>query len=113
MAIDIEMLLERLQIQPENELFNKDINGVFVSDMVSDVMNGAGAGNIWVTTQTHKNAIAAANLVDVSAIFITRGKTIPSETLEIANRARISMISTPTETYALAIKLYQAGIEAH
>jgi predicted transcriptional regulator len=110
MTFDVEMLKEKLGMEPLNGIYNKEIKGVFVSDMVSDVMNGAEAGNIWVTVQTHKNIIAAANLVDVSAIIVTRGKSVPKETLDIANRAEISLFSTPLETYELAAKLYQAGV---
>ena len=110
MSFDVEMLKEKLGMEPLNGIYNKEIKGVFVSDMVSDVMNGAEPGNIWVTVQTHKSIIAAANLVDVSAIIVTRGKTVPKETLDIANRAEISLFSTPLETYDLAAKLLQAGV---
>jgi predicted transcriptional regulator len=110
MTTYVEMLKEKLGMEPLNELYNKEIKGVFVSDMVSDVMNGAEPQNIWVTVQTHKNIIAAANLVDVSGIIVTRGKTVPKETLDIANRAEITLFSTPLETYELAVKLSQAGI---
>jgi len=112
MHIDVEMLLEKLEMKPLSGLYNKEISGVFISDMVSDVMHGANPGDIWVTTQTHKNTIAAANLVDVSAIIVSRDKSIPQETVDIANRAEISIISSRLDTYALAVKLYQAGIEA-
>jgi serine kinase of HPr protein (carbohydrate metabolism regulator) len=73
-------------------------------------MNGSGPGNVWVTVQTHKNIIAAANLVDVAAIIVTRGKAVPKETLDIADRVELTLFSTPLETYDLAVKLSQAGI---
>ena len=110
MAFDVERLRQRLDMEPLNGLYNKEIKGVFISDMVSDVMHGAEPGNIWVTVQTHKNIIAAANLVDVAVIIVTRDKTVPKETLNLANRAEISIFTTPLESYELAVKLYQAGI---
>jgi predicted transcriptional regulator len=73
-------------------------------------MNGAEPGNVWVTVQTHKNIIAAANLVDVAAIIVTRGKTVPNETIDIANRAEITVFSTSLETYDLAASLCKAGV---
>ncbi len=110
MTFDVENLREALGAEPLNALYNKEIMGVFVSDMVSDIMHGAGPGSIWVTVQTHKNIIAAANLVDVAAIIVTRGKPVPKETLDIADRAEITLFSSPLETYELAIKIYGMGI---
>lgn len=110
MAFDVEALMKKLGLNPLNSLHNREIKGVFISDMVSDVMNGAGPGNVWVTVQTHKNIIAAANLVDVSAIIVTRGKAVPKETLDIADRVEMTLFSTPLETYDLAVRLSQAGI---
>lgn len=110
MGFDVKELSEKLGMKPLNDLYNRDIKGVFISDMVSDVMHGAEPGNIWVTVQTHKNIIAAANLVDVAVIIVTRGKTVPKETLDIANRAEITLFCTPLESYDLAVKLYQSGL---
>jgi len=111
MPVAVEKLAARLAMNPLNGLYNKEASGVFVSDMVSDVMNGAMPGCIWVTVQTHKNIIAAANLVDAAAIIVTRGKDVPKETLEIADRVEISVFSTKEETYPLCISLFEAGIK--
>ncbi len=111
MNADVATLVEKLGLKTLNGLYNKEITGAFISDMVSDVMNGATPGNVWVTVQTHKNIIAAANLVDVSIIIVTRGKTVPKETLDIADRVEMTICSTPLETYGLAVKLNRAGIE--
>jgi hypothetical protein len=110
MALDVQKLQEALGIDPLNAMYNKEIKGVFISDMVSDVMHGAQAGALWVTVQTHKNIIAAANLVDVAAIIVTRDKSVPQETLDIANRAGITVFSTALESYELAVKLHEIGV---
>lgn len=110
MALDVRKLKEALGVDPLNALYNKEIKGVFISDMVSDVMHGAQAGIVWVTVQTHKNIVAAANLVDVAAIIVTRDKTVPQETLDIANRAEITLFSTAMESYELAVKLHEIGV---
>ena len=33
---------------------DKEVEGCYVSDLLSDVMGNAEMGNIWVTLQTHK-----------------------------------------------------------
>lgn len=103
-------LMEKLKLKPLNELHDKSVEGVYISDMVSDVMAGAKAGALWVTTQTHKNVVAAANLVDIAAVVVTRGKPVPDETLEMATRAELTIFSTDLETYDLVGKLHDAGV---
>lgn len=103
-------LKESLDLKPLNELHDKEVEGVFVSDMVSDVMAGAKPGSLWVTTQTHKNVVAAANLVDVAAVVVTSGRTVPEDTLEMANRAELTVLSTDLATYAFVGKLHEAGV---
>ena len=100
----------KLGLKALNALHGKEIAGVFVSDMVSDVMAGAKPGSLWVTTQTHKNVVAAANLVDISGVIVTRGKTVAGETLEMADRAEITILSTDLETYDLVGELQKLGL---
>ena len=57
-------------------MFDRDVTGVYISDMVSDVIANAKAGDLLVTAQAHSNVIAAANLIDVCAIVITQGKAL-------------------------------------
>lgn len=103
-------LKDKLELKPLNDVYDKEIDGVFISDMVSDVMAGAKPGAVWVTTQTHKNVVAAANLVDISAVIVTRAKAVPDETLEMATRAELTVFSTDLETYDLVGKLHGAKI---
>jgi predicted transcriptional regulator len=103
-------LKDKVGLKPLNNVFDKPVEGVFISDMVSDVMAGAAAGVLWVTTQTHKNVVAAANLVDVSAVIVTRGKAVPDETLEMASRAELTIFSTDLETYDCVGKLHEAEL---
>ncbi|MGQ9603224.1 MAG: DRTGG domain-containing protein [bacterium] len=107
----VKQLQQQLGLKAVNEVSDKNIEGVFVSDMVSDVMAGAKAGNIWVTVQTHKNVIAAANLIDIPAIVIVRDKQIPQDTIEMANKVGITIFTSPLDSYSLAVRLYQAGIK--
>jgi predicted transcriptional regulator len=78
--------------------------------MVSDVMAGAKSGNLWLTVQTHKSIVPAANLVDVSAVIVTGGKDVPSETVELASKFNIAVLSSDLPTFELVGKLYQLGL---
>ncbi len=103
-------LIEIVKLKPLSKFEHREINGVFVSDMLSDVMAGAQSGNLWVTVQTHKSIVPAANLVDVSAIIITSGKVIPQETVDLATKHDIAILSTEVSTFELVGKLYSLGL---
>ncbi len=103
-------LAERLELKGLTKVYEKAISGVYISDMVSDVIANAKAGNILVTLQVHNNVIAAANLVDVAAIVLTRGRTLPTEAISLAEKAEIPVFSTSMDSWQLARQLYEAGI---
>jgi predicted transcriptional regulator len=103
-------LIENVGLKALSTFEHREITGVFVSDMLSDVMAGAQSGHLWVTVQTHKNVVPAANLVDASAIVITSGKAVPKETVELANKHNVAILSTSLATFELIGKLYSLGL---
>ena len=103
-------LIDNARLTPLTTFEHREVDGVFVSDMLSDVMAGAKSGNLWITVQTHKNIVPAANLVDVSAIVVTSGKRVPQDTLDLANQHNIGILSTKLSTYELIGKLYALGL---
>jgi serine kinase of HPr protein (carbohydrate metabolism regulator) len=109
--VTVKDLESKLNLKPLNQSSETEIEGAFISDMVSDVMAGAKAGNVWVTVQTHKNIIAAANLVDVPAVIVVRGKKVPEDTVQMADRVRVTIFTTDLDSYQVAVKLYEAGIK--
>ena len=107
----VKDLEAKLGFKALNKLNDNDVDGAFISDMVSDVMAGAGAGNVWVTVQTHKNIVAAANLVDIPAIVVVRGKKVPEDTLQMADKVGVTVFSTDLDSFRVAVKIYEAGIK--
>ena len=103
-------LIEVLGLKSLSTFEHRSITGVFVSDMLSDVMAGAKSGDIWVTVQTHKNIVPAANLIDVAAVIITHGKNVPQETIDLANRHGIPILFTTLSTFDLVGKMYGLGL---
>ena len=108
----LQELIEKIGLRPLNRFQNRAVTGVYISDMVSDVMAGAKSGDLWLTIQTHKSIVPAANLVDVAAIIITGGKEVPAETLEFASKYDIAILSTALPTFPLVGKLYENGVRA-
>lgn len=105
-------LIDKIELKQLSKFEHRSVDGVFVSDMISDVMAGAKSGNLWLTVQTHKSIVPAANLVDVSAVVITSGKQVPQETIDLASKYGIAILSTPLNTFQLASKLNKLGLTA-
>ena len=105
-----EDLIEKIGLKPLSKFEHREVSGVFVSDMLSDVMAGAKSGNLWLTVQTHKSIVPAANLVDVSAVIITSGKQVPKETVDLASKYNIAILFTELATFELVGKLYGMGL---
>ncbi len=106
----IQELAERLELKVVTKVFDRDVKGVYISDMVSDVIANAQAGDLLVTAQAHANVIAAANLVDTCAIVITQGKALADEIVKMAEKAELTVFTTPLNRWQVASKLYEAGI---
>jgi len=109
--MNVAELAEKADLKPLNELFDNPVEGVFISDMVSDIVAGAKANNLLITIQTHKNLIATANLVDVSAIVFIRGKQPLEDVVELADRAGITLFTTEKDAWKLALELNRLGLE--
>lgn len=105
----ISEVAAKIGLQSFNDYADREIKGVYISDMVSDII-GMKEGNLLITLQTHKNLIAAANLVDVAAIIFARGKTPPEDVVALADRAGIALLGSQDDTWTLAKRLYETGL---
>ena len=103
-------LVEKTGLTSITEYEDKEVEGVYVSDMVSDIITGAKANSLLVTLQTHKSLIAAANLVDVAAIVFVRGKRPANDVVELAKKAGIGLLFADVDTWSFAKKLYECGV---
>ncbi|MBD3162751.1 MAG: serine kinase [Candidatus Eisenbacteria bacterium] len=103
-------LSEKLDLKAQTRIFDREISGVYISDMVSDVIANAKAGNLLVTVQIHNNVIAAANLVDIAGIVVTQGKAPAEDVVKMAEKAEITLFTTEMNRWQMATQLYEAGI---
>jgi predicted transcriptional regulator len=110
--MNTQELIQQIGLKPLSKFEPRNVEGVFISDMLSDVMASAKSGNLWLTVQTHKSIVPAANLVDVSAVVITGGKEVPQETVDLASKYDIAILSSNLATFELVGKLYSLGLRA-
>ena len=105
----VSELVKKTGLKSFNEGADKEIVGVYISDMVSDII-GIKEGNLLITLQTHKSLIAAANLVDVAAVVFSRNKIPADDVVALANKAGIRLLGHDGDTWSLAKKLCELKI---
>lgn len=96
-----------LEIKTCKDCLDREINGAYVSDLLSDVMSNSKDGNVWITLQTHMNIIAVASLKNLTGIIIVGGRQPKEEILEKAEAEKIPVLTTPMPSFEVAGKLYQ------
>lgn len=79
--------------------------GVYVGDLLSDVMGHAGEDCALVTIQNHLNTIAVCTLVGCAVIVICHGRPVPPDMAEAAAREGVAIVVTPLSQYAAALAL--------
>ncbi len=89
-----------------NEGLANEITGGYTSDLLSDVMGFAAAGNVWITLQTHKNVMAIASLRELAAIILVKDFTPDADTLEQANDEGIPILGSKEQAFELSAKIY-------
>ncbi len=107
----VSEIAEKAGLDSLNKYKDKEVEGVYISDMVSDIITGAKSNGILVTLQTHKSVIAAANLVDVAAIVFARGKKPADDVVGLAEKAGIGLFVTDLDTWSFAMKLAELGLK--
>jgi hypothetical protein len=108
--VKISEIVEKTGLEALNAWEDGDIPAVYVSDMASDIITGAQSGCLLLTLQTHKNLIAAANVVDAGMIVFAHGKRPADDVLDLAGRVRIALFCTPDDTWTYARRLFDLGM---
>jgi hypothetical protein len=89
---------------------NREIQGGYASDLLSDVMGNSREGDVWVTLQKHVNIVAVAQLNGLAAIVLVNGRKPDPDALARAEEAGIPIISTPLQAFDAIGILYTQGI---
>ncbi len=88
----------------------REIQGGYASDLLSDVMGNSREGDIWVTMQKHVNIVAVAQLNGLAAIVLVNGRMPEPDALARAEEMGIPIISTPLQAFDVIGFLHEHGI---
>ncbi len=107
---EIRTALEMPVVAGEASL-DREVTGGYASDLLSCVMAGAQAGNVWVTLQAHPNVVAVAELLSLACVIITEGTQPDAETVERANEKGIPILLSDAGTFTVVSRLADLGIQ--
>jgi predicted transcriptional regulator len=96
-----------LKIESGQSGVNREIDGGYVSDLLSDVMGNSREGQVWVTLQTHKNVMAIASLKDLAAVILVKGFKPDEDMAKQSEEEGIPVLSTTDNAFEIAGKLYE------
>lgn len=92
------------------EKLDMEVYTAFGADLMSDVLAFAVSGCILLTGLTNPQIIRTADVLDIAAIVIVRGKKPSPETLRAAADKKIPVLSTKYILFESAGRLYEKGI---
>jgi len=106
---EVQEILEADVIVGEEKL-DMEIKTAFGADLMSDVLALAKAGSLLLTGLTNTQVIRIANVLDIAAIILVRGKKPSAEAIALAKELHIPILATKFILFETAGRLYSKGI---
>jgi len=88
----------------------KEIDGVYIGDLLSNVMARAEKKNLWLTVQGHQNVVAVALLVELSAVILVEDFEYEKNAIQRACQKGVNLLKTTNKSYSLACKFCESKI---
>jgi predicted transcriptional regulator len=92
------------------EKLDMEVKTAFGADLMSDVLAFAKGGSLLLTGLTNTQVIRIANVLDIAAIILVRGKKPQAEALLLAKELQIPILTTKYILFETAGRLYAKGI---
>jgi predicted transcriptional regulator len=106
---DVQKILDA-EVLVGHDKLDMEVHAAFAADLMSDVLAFADSGCILLTGLTNPQVIRTADVLDIAAIVLVRGKRPPPETIRAAQDKRIPLLATKYILFETAGRLYQKGI---
>lgn len=105
--ITVETLLnhENFQLSNPGAPLDRQIESVYIGDLLSWVMSHSEQNCAWITVQTHVNIVAVAVLLDMSCIILPEGCKPDEDTLIKASEEGVPILMSPWSAYDIACYL--------
>ena len=91
------------------QFLEETFQGVYASDLMSNVLRSAKSGNLFITTLANINAVAVASLCNLPAIVFCEGKTPSLEMITKAEEEEIVLLQTDQTMVEVIVSLINLG----
>ncbi len=112
--MNVKELIELVEgdlLTPDVDL-QRIIKGGCGADLMSDVLASIQPEAVLLTGLCNPQVVRTAQMADVSAVVLVRGKVPPQETIDLAKDERIPIISSPFGMFELCGRLYRTGLSS-
>lgn len=92
------------------DLLNEEIDYGYSCDLMSDVLAYVKNNVLLLTGLVHPQVIRTAEMLDIKAIVIVRGKTPGEEVLRMAKAKDIAIMTTKHSLFTASGLLFQKGL---
>jgi hypothetical protein len=87
-----------------------DINVAKASDLMSDVLTFSGPGKLLITGLTNNHTVKICNIAGISTVVFVRGKKPAQDTIKMAKRCNIAILTTYMSMFESCGVLYAHGM---
>lgn len=105
-ALNLKLMTKDIS---EDALYT-EVEGGYVSDLLSNTMGQAQSSMLWITMQGHQNVAAVASLIGLSGVIVAGDAPVADETIRKANMNDVAVFTTTLSAYDVVGKLYTMGI---
>lgn len=88
----------------------RPLSGGYAADLMSDVLASSEPNAVLLTGLCTQQVIRTAQMADIAAVVLVRGKHPVPEMIELAEREGLPLISSPYGMFELCGRLHQAGL---
>ena len=85
----------------------REINGVYIGDLLSWVMGRASQDNAWITIMSNINVIAVATLADTACVILAEDVELPEDIKSQATMKDVNVLKSPLPIYETAVRLHE------
>lgn len=106
--MNVSTLINELnaKLVTNEETLENEYSGVYVGDLLSNVMANVQEDNLLITIMCNLNTIAVASLRDVPIIVFCENKKATDEMINKANDLNIAILETPLPAALVVVKTY-------
>ncbi len=83
----------------------REIEGVYIGDLLSWVMGRAGSGDAWITIMSNRNIAAVATLADTACVILAEGVQPDEGVAALAAEKGINLLLSDASAYDTALRL--------